>query len=140
MTLASMTFQALMAITAKFDLETVQMNMVNAFVNSKLDEMMYMKQPPEFETGNRVLRLRKALYELRRSPLLWQKELTIIFQSLEFREIPQESCVMINEDVIVFFYMNDIVICYRKKNEAKVKAAIARLQAKYEMSELEKLK
>src|SRR5205809_1909871 len=54
-TLTSMTFQALMTITAKFDLETVQMDVVNAFVNSKLDEVVYMKQSSGFETGNRVL-------------------------------------------------------------------------------------
>ena len=50
-TLASMTFRALIAITAKFDLETIQMDAVNAFVNCKLDEVVYMKQPPGFETG-----------------------------------------------------------------------------------------
>src|SRR5947207_11597137 len=44
MTLISMTFQALMAITAKFDLEMIQMNVMNAFVNSKLNEMIYMRQ------------------------------------------------------------------------------------------------
>ena len=54
-TLASMMFRALMAITAKFDLETVQMDMVNAFINSKLNEVMYMRQPPGFEKGNTVL-------------------------------------------------------------------------------------
>src|SRR5438046_2348382 len=54
-TLTSMMFQALMTITAKFDLETVQMNVVNVFVNSKLDEMMYIKQSSEFETDNRIL-------------------------------------------------------------------------------------
>ena len=54
-TLASMTFRALMAITAKFDLETVQMDVVNMFVNSKLDEVVYMRQPSGFEKGNTVL-------------------------------------------------------------------------------------
>ena len=49
-TLASMAFQTLMTITAKFDLKTIQMNAVNAFVNCKLDEVVYMKQLPEFET------------------------------------------------------------------------------------------
>ena len=65
-----MIFQALMTITAKFDLETVQMNVVNTFVNSKLDEVMYMRQSPGFEKDNTVLQLNKALYDLRRSSLL----------------------------------------------------------------------
>jgi len=139
-TLASMTFRALMAITAKFDLETVQMDVVNAFVNSKLDEVVYMRQPPGFEKGNTVLRLDKALYGLRRSPLLWQKELTGTFRGLGFKELPQEPCVMINGGIIAFFYVDDIVICFRKKDEAKARSAITGLQAKYELSGLGDLK
>ena len=41
--LASMMFQALMSIITKFDLKMIQMNVVNAFVNYQLDEMIYMK-------------------------------------------------------------------------------------------------
>jgi hypothetical protein len=33
-----MAFRALMAITARFDLDTIQMDVINAFVNYKLDE------------------------------------------------------------------------------------------------------
>ena len=64
-----MAFQALITITAKFDLETIQIDAVNAFVNCKLDEIIYIKQPLRFEI-DKVLQLRKTLYELRRSLLL----------------------------------------------------------------------
>jgi hypothetical protein len=47
---------------------------------------------------------------------------------------------MINGGVIAFFYVDDIVICYRKKDEVKVKAATAGLQARYAMNELGDLK
>ena len=50
--------RTLMAITAKFDLETTQIDAVNAFIHYDLDEKK-----------DKVLRLRKALYGLRRSPL-----------------------------------------------------------------------
>jgi Reverse transcriptase (RNA-dependent DNA polymerase) len=106
-TLASTTFRTLMAITAKFDLETQQMDAVNAFVNCDLDETVFMKFPPGFEKPNKVLRLRKALYGLRRSPLLWQKELTRTFTELGFREVPDEPCVMLKGGIIVFFYVDD---------------------------------
>src|SRR5947208_2638795 len=100
-----------MTITAKFDLKTIQMNAVNAFMNCKLDEVVYMKQPPGFET-EKMLQLQKTLYELRQSSLLWQKELTSIFRNLNFREMLQESCVMLNSRIITFFYVDDIVLCY----------------------------
>ncbi|KID78682.1 polyprotein [Metarhizium guizhouense ARSEF 977] len=69
-TLASMSFRALMAIAAEHDLELEQMDAVNAFVNCELDEVVYMRMPPGYEKYGRVLRLKKALYGLRRSPLL----------------------------------------------------------------------
>ena len=103
------------------------MNAVNMFVNCKLNEIVYIKQPSEFEMS-KVLQLRKVLYKLRRSPLLWQKKLTSTFRSLEFKEISQKSCVIINRNVIAFFYVDDIVICYKKKNEVKAKTAVADLK------------
>ncbi len=42
--------------------------------------------------------------------------------------------------MITFFYIDDIVICYRKKNEAKTRVTTSRLQAKYAMNELKSLK
>ena len=55
-----------MAITVKFNLETTQIDIVNAFVYCDLDEVVYIKLPPRFNNGkkNKVLRLRKALYGL----------------------------------------------------------------------------
>ena len=47
---------------------------------------------------------------------------------------------MINEKVVAFFYIDNIVICYRKKNKAKAKAATSELQAKYTMNVLKSLK
>jgi hypothetical protein len=69
-TLASTTFRTLMAMTARFDLETRQLDAINAFVNCDLDEVVYIRLPPGFEKPRKVLLLRKALYRLRRSPLL----------------------------------------------------------------------
>jgi hypothetical protein len=41
-TLASKTFRALMAITAYFDLDTKQLDAINAFTNSRIDEEVYV--------------------------------------------------------------------------------------------------
>ena len=61
-----MTFQTLIAITIKFDLEITQIDTVNAFVYCDLDEVVYIKLPLGFNIGkiDKVLRLRKALYGL----------------------------------------------------------------------------
>ncbi|RYP27788.1 hypothetical protein DL768_011233 [Monosporascus sp. mg162] len=83
-----MALRSILAIAAKFDLELTQLDAINAFVHSDLDEEVFMKMPPGFTKEGKVLRLRKALYGLRRSPLLWQKTLTDAFRDLGFKEVP----------------------------------------------------
>ena len=70
-TLAAKMFRALMAIMAVFDLEAHQFDAVSAFTNSKLDEMVYCEYPEGFHQPGKCLFLLRALYGLRRSPLLW---------------------------------------------------------------------
>jgi len=61
-----MTFQTLIAITAKFNLEITQIDIVNAFVYCDLNKIVYIKLPLGFNKRkiDKVLRLRKALYRL----------------------------------------------------------------------------
>ena len=48
-TLADCIFRALMVITDIFDLECLQYDAVNAFVNAKIDEEIYCYYPEGFE-------------------------------------------------------------------------------------------
>lgn len=52
-TLASSAFRALMAIVAQFDLDTIQMDAVNAFVNCHLEETVYMNEPSQYQSSER---------------------------------------------------------------------------------------
>jgi hypothetical protein len=62
--------KATMAITAAYDLEAYQLDAINAFINSKLDETVYCMFPEGFDQSGSCLLLLRALYGLRRSPLL----------------------------------------------------------------------
>ena len=59
-----------MAITAVFDLEAQQLDAVNAFTNSILDEIVYVDFPDGFRQPGFCLLLLRALYGLCRSPRL----------------------------------------------------------------------
>jgi len=56
-----------MVITTKFNLETTQIDAVNAFIYCNFDKVVYMKLPPGFNKGkkDKVLHLKKALYRLK---------------------------------------------------------------------------
>ncbi|KAJ5307179.1 hypothetical protein N7476_007835 [Penicillium atrosanguineum] len=56
-TLAARTLRTLLAIIAAFDLEMMQLDAVNAFLNSKLEDPVYVAYPQGYSRKNQVLRL-----------------------------------------------------------------------------------
>ncbi|CAI7908269.1 unnamed protein product [Closterium sp. NIES-54] len=70
------TLRIFLSIVAIFDLNLMQLDMKNAFLQSKLDRVLYMYQPDYFDDGiGRVCKLLKSLYGLKQSPLLWYRAL-----------------------------------------------------------------
>ena len=64
MTLAAKLFRALMAIVAIFDLDCWQGDAVNAFANSLIDEVVYIKYLNGFVIKSKCLLLVRVLYGL----------------------------------------------------------------------------
>jgi Reverse transcriptase (RNA-dependent DNA polymerase) len=61
-------FQIIIALVTYLDLELHQINVKIAFLNDKLDEIVYMVQPPQFEMGDQksmVFQLKKFIYGLK---------------------------------------------------------------------------
>ncbi|CAI7770858.1 unnamed protein product, partial [Closterium sp. NIES-53] len=70
------TLRIFLSIVAALDLNLMQLDMKNAFLQSKLDRVLYMYQPDYFDDGtSRVCKLLKSLYGLKQSPLLWYRAL-----------------------------------------------------------------
>jgi hypothetical protein len=126
-TLAARSFRVLMAIAAKFDLELIQFDVVNAFVNAALPNPVFMTLPPGYRTPGKVLRLNKALYGLRMSPLLWQKEFSSTLRSAGYGPIPHEPCCYTKDGILIFFYIDDVVIAYPKGKDHLAQALVAKL-------------
>ncbi|CAI7926790.1 unnamed protein product [Closterium sp. NIES-54] len=70
------TLRNFLSIVAILDLNVMQLDMKNAFLQSKLDRVLYMYQPDYFDDGTGlVCKLLKSLYGLKQSPLLWYRDL-----------------------------------------------------------------
>ena len=104
----------LMALAARWDLQIRQLDAVNAFPNSELDEEVYVELPDGYKLPGKVGRLLRALYGLRRSPLLWQKLLSSALTELGLQAGIEEPCLFLNDNLIVFFFVDDI--CYMFRN------------------------
>jgi hypothetical protein len=71
------------------------------------------------------------LYGLRISLLLWQKEFTTTVRDIRFQPVPHEPCCLIKDRVIIFFYVDDIILAYYKDKVQEAQNAIKQLQDKY---------
>ena len=104
----------MMLLAAVFDLKIIQFDAVNAFVNSELDEDVYTFFLDGFREAGKVIKLKRALYGLCRSPRLWQLELMRTLFSLGFIQIPDEECLFVKNSIILLFFVNDILVFYNK--------------------------
>lgn len=128
-TLTARTTHMLFALVAAFDLDLIQLDAVAAFLNSTLPNDVYTKVPDGFPNPGICWKLVKALYGLRVSPKLWLQEASSVLQRLGFTNIPEDPCVFINNDgIIVFFYIDDILIASPKPKHAQAAKLKLKLQ------------
>jgi hypothetical protein len=121
-------------------LDISQLDTISTFTNTTLDEVVYYRIPEGFYVLSKYLLLNKTFYSLARVPRLWFKNLSSTFLSISFRQILDASCLFTNRVIIVFFYINDIVVFNCKKNKIIAKKFKADLYQKYKLKDKKKLK
>lgn len=81
------------------------MDVSSAYLNSELNDEVYMTQPEKFVNPSHphmVLKLKKALYGLKQSGRQWNAKLDTILKGIGFRSCDSEPCVYVkpNKDSI----------------------------------------
>ena len=116
-TLAARTFRAMTALANHFGLEMIQYDAPNAFLNAKLDRKLYVYTPDVFQhRDGLLLEVLRALYGLKESPQLWFKELRKTMLSLGLKQVPGFPCLYTNKWLILFVYVDDIVMAFHPSN------------------------
>ena len=139
-TLAARIFRFLMALTAYFDLEAQQFDAVNAFTNAKLRSKVWVHYPPGMRRTGFVLLLQRALYGLRVSPILWFDLLSQVMGKLGLSAVPECACLFQNTQLIVFFYVDDIVVLFHRSNRDAYEAFRKGLMSQFKLREIGELK
>ncbi|KAI3772163.1 hypothetical protein L6452_03343 [Arctium lappa] len=93
-----------------------QMDVKSAFLHGKLNEEVYVQQPPGFESTefpNHVYYLNKALYGLKQAPRAWYATLSTFLIKNGFDKGTIDTTLFIkrykNEMLLVQIYVNDII-------------------------------
>jgi hypothetical protein len=102
-----------MALACAFNLKAMQYDVPNAFLNATLDRTLYVRTPDGFrDKYGQTLRLLRALYGLKEAPRLWALHLQASLRKLGLHHVHGFPCLWMNNRVILFFYVDDIIILY----------------------------
>ena len=106
-----------LSIVALMDLELYQVDVNNAFTESRLREEIYMA-PPEGVTvmPGRVFKLLRSLYGLKQAARDWNSNCIKALKDLSFRQSAADPCLFIyyERKIILLVYVNDIPIAALK--------------------------
>ncbi len=139
-TFALKIFRIMMTLIVNFHLKIKQLNVVNVFLNVFNDEKIYCHLSNEYKQLKKILKLLRTLYEQRKSSLLWLRILIDKCIKLELNSIFDEFCLFSNDnEILMFFYVNDIVFAFTASREKNAKNLIRRLKNIFDMRNLNSL-
>jgi hypothetical protein len=90
------TLRACLALVSVKGLKVKQMDIVGAYLNGILQEIIYMRQLEGFGDGtSRVCKLIKTLYGLKQSRREWNKQLDKKMRSHGYKRLTSDSCAYV---------------------------------------------
>lgn len=112
------TFRLLLSIASKENYIAKHLDIKTAFLYGKLNETIFMKQPPGFELEgkeNQVCQLQRSLYGLKQAPLCWNNEINNHLIKMNFERTISDPCLYYrkdenNDEMFVLIYVDDILI------------------------------
>ena len=76
--------------------EIEMMDIKGAYLNSELDEEIYMEKTDHFNDGSgHILKLVRALYRLKQGGHIWHQKLCQVLESLGFTRSTADECIYI---------------------------------------------
>ena len=112
-----------------YNWQLLQYDVKNAFLHGALDEEIYMNIPSGLEgnIGNKVCRLKKALYRLKQSPRAWFERFEKVMKEYGYKQSQGDHTLFIKHSAAggvtaLLVYVDDIIVTgndERKKHKVK---------------------
>lgn len=133
------TLRACLALSAIHKFRTFQLDVKGAYLNGRVDEEIYMKQPPGFDDGSgRVCKLKRSLYGLKQAGNVWNREFNAAMKDFKFTQLKSDYCAYIRrkDDVvtILLLWVDDIIGF--TNSEAEERLVAKQLGGRFEIKEL----
>lgn len=135
------TFRTLLAIASKEKMHVRHLDVKTAFLNGKLKEQIFMKQPPGFIIEGKerlVCRLKKAIYGLKQSAKVWNSEIHRVLIEMGFQQSKADNCLYTSDWCFVLIFVDDIVVA--AKSPDAIEKVIKTLTSKFEIEDLGEIK
>ncbi|KAJ9542139.1 LOW QUALITY PROTEIN: hypothetical protein OSB04_028645 [Centaurea solstitialis] len=134
-----------LAFAAHMNFKVFQMDIKNAFLNGKLNEEVYVAQPPGFvdpKFPDHVYKLNKALYGLKQAPRAWYDTLSTFLLSKGFVRGKIDSTLFLKKYpkhiLLVQIYVDDII--FGSTNPKLCEKFELLMKSEYKMSMMGELK
>lgn len=98
------TFRLLLSVAGTRNYIVSQYDIKTAFLNGKLEEEIYLQQPPGFRRGDKVYRLKKSLYGLKQAANVWNKTL--------HESLIRNGCTQNETDKCLYKKEQNGMVCY----------------------------
>ncbi|WVZ88947.1 hypothetical protein U9M48_035414 [Paspalum notatum var. saurae] len=129
----------LLAFAASKSFKLQQMDVKSAFLNGFIEEEVYVRQSPGFESArflDRVYKLRKALYGLKQAPRAWYARLKSFLLKSGFVMGSEDKTLFLlsrgGDTLIVMIYVDDII--FGGSSHALVSSFAEQMSREFEMS------
>ena len=139
------TIRLIIAIAAQRRWKVLQLDVKSAFLHGELKEDVYIEQPRGFElkeNGEKVYKLRKALYGLRQAPRAWYSRIEGYFESKGFTKCYFEHTLFVKKEeegvLIVSLYVDDLI--YTSNSEIMLNEFKATMEEEFSMTDLGMMK
>ncbi|KXJ80258.1 hypothetical protein RP20_CCG025870 [Aedes albopictus] len=134
------TLRAMLAVAGKKGLLLKQYDVKTAYLNGTIDEELYMRQPPGFQTAesDMVCKLQKSIYGLKQSARCWNKALHSVLIELGFTQCNSDPCLYIRRSgratIYLLVYVDDLLM--GSTDEAEMDEIFRRLREKFDITSL----
>lgn len=104
------TIRILMSVSVQNGWNLEQIDVPTAFLNSELEEDVYIHTPKGVKSKEKTMKLNRALYGLRGAPKAWNNKFNEVMLKLGFRRSKHDFCLYCKEEIYLVVFVDDAII------------------------------